>query len=160
MNGYHHSIILATIAKDPEPIAIVKGEKDISGCDILVALNQSDFVNGKWTEYTRWIKLTAWYSMAKKLQEAKWCRKGYHALFTCRTKERAYLNKDGQTRKTLDYEILDAHPILVGQDASGQARARSQAHVETERAPQQSPRVTAPAPHPINNTESEDDIPF
>ena len=168
MNGYHSSTILCTIVADPDPITHVRANgNDINGCDIRVVINQTSYVDGRWVEYPRWINLTAWYSMADKLLKAKWCKKGYHALFVCRTKERAYKAKDGSTKKTLDSEILDAHPILVGQDASGQAKARANAHVETQRAPQQQSRITQPyntpqstPPPPAQNNLMDEDIPF
>jgi single-stranded DNA-binding protein len=159
MNGYHISTILGTIVADPTPIATVKGDKDLNGCDIRIAVNQSRLVDGKWVEHTCWLKLTAWFYLAKKLLDAKWCKKGFHCIFTCRNRERVYEGKNGPT-KTMDYEVLDAQPVLVSSDYQGQAKARQQQHVETQRAPQGTPTYTSPHNTPIASPMADEDIPF
>jgi hypothetical protein len=159
MNGYESSTILCTIVADPKPIAIMKKESnDISGCDIRVCINQTQLVDGKWTEHPRFITLTAWYYTATKLLKAKWCKKGYHALFLCKVKERVYEGKEGPA-KALDYEILDAQPVLVSASANTQQNARNNARVESERAPQDANRYTNPNPAPTSLL-AEEDIPF
>lgn len=173
MNGYQISTILATVVADPQPICKVKSGPEPVGCDIRLAINQSNFVDGKWVDYTRWLKATAWYRVAKRLLDAKWCKKGYHIILTARTTERVYAGKNGDPVKTLDYEILDAQPVLVSGDYKSQQRGREDAKMERERAPQQDNRYTDPyaRPHALASTpnagqsytplnEESEDIPF
>lgn len=158
MNGYETATILCTIVADPTPFAsITKSGSDLNGCDIRVVVNQTAPIDGKWVEHARWLNLTAWFRLAEKLIAAKWCKKGYHAIFCCRVKERVYEGKNGPT-KTLDYEVLDAQPVLVSSDYKGQQKAREQAKVETARAPQQQERYTHPNPAPSPLADS--DYPF
>ena len=160
MNGYENATILCTIVADPKPIAIIKKDSnnDTAGCDLRVCINQTQLVDGKWTEHPRFLTLTAWYYTAQKLLKSKWCKKGYHALFVCKVRERVYEGKEGPA-KTLDYEILDAQPVLVSASANTQQNARNNAHVETQRAPQDSNRYTNPNPAPTSLL-ADEDIPF
>ena len=153
MDGYHSSTIIGTITKDPTPICSVKtGDKPI-GCDISVCVNQSskDPATGKWVNYARYIKLTAWYTQATHLLNSKWCKKGYHGIFICSTTERAYTDQKDLTTKTLDYKILDARPILISASATNQ-----QPQNTTQPTPSNQPSPHGmPAPQ-----EQDEEIPF
>lgn len=116
MIGYHTSTILCTVIADPTPICSVTAKENPIGCEIRCGITQSAFVNGKWEKYNRYFTLTAWYATAKKLIDAKWCRKGKDIFVTARTTEKAYEHK-GQPAKKLIYDILECQPVFTSSPA-------------------------------------------
>lgn len=152
MIGYHTSTILCTVIADPTPICSVTAKENPIGCEIRCGITQSAFVNGKWEKYNRYFTLTAWYATAKKLIDAKWCRKGKDIFVTARTTEKAYEHK-GQPAKKLIYDILECQPVFTS--------SPTQQNTTTAPTKHTAPAPTAPAPDPYSDAAlSDTDYPF
>ena len=164
MTGFHSSTMLATIVDDPKPFCTVKGGETPIGCDIRICINQTDYIEGQWKTHARFITLSAWYDQAKRLMSAKWCRKGYHAIFVCTTKECVYNDRNNQPTKKLEYKIIAAQPVLLSSDYSAQKKARYVSNYGPEHPTQDSPQSADPSPNSNQNPPSEpledEDIPF
>lgn len=146
MNGYHISTILGTVIKDPTPICTLKTGTEPIGADLTLAINSSHLVKGKWQEQTCYVTCTAWYALAKRVLDSKWCRKGYHVILTAKTTENTYTDNNGNTKRRPDHKILDIQPVLLSPASKS--------------APKDTPTPAPADPAPAQPAEADEDIPF
>lgn len=123
MNGNIYSTIIGTICSDPEYFYKVSGDSEPAGCHFKVAINRSFRENGEWRTATQFIEINVRGAYnAKSLVEGKWCKKGYHAYFSCEQGERQYTKRDGSVVKVPTFIYQNGHPILVSADYASQKR--------------------------------------
>ena len=163
MNGNIYSTIIGTICSDPEYFYKVSGDSEPAGCHFKVAINRSFRENGEWRTATQFIEINVRGAYnAKSLVEGKWCKKGYHAYFSCEQGERQYTKRDGSVVKVPTFIYQSGHPILVSANyASQKTFAEQQEMRDNHAARHREAGAPTHTPAPVHDsTLADEDYPF
>jgi single-strand DNA-binding protein len=129
-------IISGNLGADPE---LRKAKSGVAVCNLSVATNERDKVNGQWTDHTEWHRVVVFNAPAENC--ARNLSKGSKVIIQGKLRSREYTDKTGAQRKS--WEIIADRVEFAGRPPARQSTPTDSAYA---------PAPATPFP--------QDDIPF
>ncbi|MDZ4767110.1 MAG: single-stranded DNA-binding protein [Chloroflexota bacterium] len=108
MAGWHQTIIVGNVGKDPEMKYLQSG----SGvCNFSVAVSRKYTTNGEQRDETTWYRVAVWNKLAETANQ--YVRKGTQIMVVGRISVRAYMGNDGTPQASIELNA-DSFQLLGG----------------------------------------------
>jgi single-strand DNA-binding protein len=155
MASYNKITLIGNVGKDPD-IRSISADKKVA--EISIAINDSyRDANGQQQEKTEWFRVSFWNQKADVIE--KFVRKGQQIYVEGRLRVRAYTDKEGKDRYSLEV-IAQEFTLLGGRQNEGETSGNNAGYGNTNTGSYANRPATREMTPPLPAGDDADDLPF